>query len=207
MAILKGHWNGGEMKDYSTQFHRDKLKPITDTWPTVRDILGVRGFDAISFVENSFLEMGLALYLPDADTGLYKQDSENGKYHLDRLGVCDEAHRFANEGKADFGGWTNLRITPADFERIISRATGIARNEPDAASIHGNNGYPDELRAAIEAFEAVRADHTLLCGRSPKTVLAEWLEKHKPELSASARDRIATVANWQREGGAPRTPD
>jgi len=66
--------------------------------------------------------------------------------------------------------------------------------------------YPDELRAAIEAFEAVHADPTLVRGRSPKTVLAEWLEKHKPELSGNARDRIATVANWQREGGAPKTP-
>lgn len=66
--------------------------------------------------------------------------------------------------------------------------------------------YPDELRAAIEAFEAVHSDINLLRGRSPKTVLTEWLKNHKPDLSASARDRIATVANWQREGGAPKTP-
>jgi len=64
--------------------------------------------------------------------------------------------------------------------------------------------YPDELRAALEAFEAVYP--TPLRGRSPKGVLTEWLEKHKPELSAGARSRIATVANWQREGGAPKTP-
>jgi hypothetical protein len=66
--------------------------------------------------------------------------------------------------------------------------------------------YPRELRAAIEAFEAVYADPNLLRGRSPKTALAEWLENHKAELSASARDRIAIVANWQSEGGAPKTP-
>jgi hypothetical protein len=71
---------------------------------------------------------------------------------------------------------------------------------------HGKATYPEELRAAIEAFEAVHANPTLLRGRSPKTVLAEWLEQHQAGLSASARDRIATVANWQREGGAPKTP-
>lgn len=66
--------------------------------------------------------------------------------------------------------------------------------------------YPEQLRAAIEAFEAVHSDAVALRGRSPKTALLEWLEQHKPKLSANARERIATVANWQPTGGAPKTP-
>jgi hypothetical protein len=64
--------------------------------------------------------------------------------------------------------------------------------------------YPEELRAALEAFVAVRS--TPLRGRSPKAALLAWLETNKPDLSANARERIATVANWQPTGGAPKTP-
>jgi len=65
--------------------------------------------------------------------------------------------------------------------------------------------YPEELRAALEAFVAVHA--APLRGCSPKAALLAWLETNKPDLSAGARERIATVANWQREGGAPKTPN
>lgn len=66
--------------------------------------------------------------------------------------------------------------------------------------------YPGELRAAIEAFNAVSANPTAIAGRSPRTAIVEWLESHKPEIGANARERIATVANWQPAGGAPKTP-
>lgn len=66
--------------------------------------------------------------------------------------------------------------------------------------------YPVELRAAIEAFQAVRSNPRLCAGRTPKAALAAWLQKNHPDLSDNARDRIATVANWQPAGGAPKTP-
>lgn len=68
------------------------------------------------------------------------------------------------------------------------------------------SGLPAELRAAMEAFKAVQGDPRATAGKSPKKALEEWLTANKPELSAGARERIATVANWQREGGAPKTP-
>ncbi len=66
--------------------------------------------------------------------------------------------------------------------------------------------YPPELRAAIEAFTAVHADPRATAGKHPKQALSDWLAANKPELSANARDRIASVANWQPGGGAPKTP-
>lgn len=66
--------------------------------------------------------------------------------------------------------------------------------------------YPAELRAAIEAFEAVHADPKATAGKSAKQALREWLDANKPELSGEARGRLSTVANWQKDGGAPKTP-
>jgi hypothetical protein len=67
--------------------------------------------------------------------------------------------------------------------------------------------YLEELRAAIEAFEAVHGDSSATKGRTPKQALLLWLEENKKgQLSENARERIATVANWQPSGGAPKTP-
>ena len=66
--------------------------------------------------------------------------------------------------------------------------------------------YPEELRAAIEAFEAIKGDPTATAGRTPKAALLRWLVSNKPELSGHARQRVASVANWLPAGGAPKTP-
>jgi hypothetical protein len=92
---------------------------------------------------------------------------------------------------------------------LLSRIAELeGSNEPlpsneDAKHVES---YPAELRAAIEAFEAVRNDEVALAGRSPRKALDAWLQQNRPEITANARDRIATIANWQPSGGAPKTP-
>ena len=90
---------------------------------------------------------------------------------------------------------------------------GIEHYWPQQSSTDalGNPGmdtarYPIELRAAIDAFEAVSKNSAAIAGRSPRAALVQWLEANKPEIGANARERIATVANWQPAGGAPKTP-
>lgn len=73
---------------------------------------------------------------------------------------------------------------------------------PAAALTH----YPGELQAAIDAFNAVHGNDAALRGKSPRQALSAWLSDNCPELSSKARDRIATVANWEPGGGAPKTP-
>jgi hypothetical protein len=96
---------------------------------------------------------------------------------------------------ADLAQWCDAKRIPHLWLDPATRQT-----EPTAT------GYPDELRAAIEAFNAVHGDPSATAKRSPKAALTAWLEANRPGLSANARERIATVANWQPTGGAPATP-
>lgn len=112
---------------------------------------------------------------------------------------------------AVFRAWGESLPHPVKFPDQFPRATSdndlqIAFIDPDMGNVQVKSSYPEELRVAIEAFEAVSSDPTATTGKSPKAALAEWLATNKPSLSEKARERIATVANWKREGGAPQTP-
>ena len=137
-------------------------------------------------------------------TGIWEAALENSQWNaLTDLGCTDYAAGVDSRRDRALG----IRVSPQHHEMIVRTAREFCDPSDNSMPLPAHaKHYPDELRAAIEAFEAVHADLARLRGRSPKTVVAEWLETHKPELSASARDRIAVVANWQREGGAPKTP-
>lgn len=65
-----------------------------------------------------------------------------------------------------------------------------------------------ELRAGFEAWEAVVSTGEHEAGKSPKAAVMAVLDAH-PEyskLSNEAKTRISTVANWNKGGGATKTP-
>jgi hypothetical protein len=111
--------------------------------------------------------------------------------------------------RTDLASETTLRV---DDLAVWCESNNIshpfcARLQHDAAT--GSEcfaDYPDELRAAVEAFEAIRHDAAAISKHTPKAALRAWLGKHKQEIGKNARERIATVANWQPQGGAPKTP-
>lgn len=71
--------------------------------------------------------------------------------------------------------------------------------------------YAPKLAAAVEAWLNV----TEVSGTSPKQALMRWLRKNAARFgltgsdgmpAAKSVDGIATVANWNQNGGAPKTP-
>ena len=64
--------------------------------------------------------------------------------------------------------------------------------------------YPLELDAAIKAWLAVSSNKEK---GKPKAKIRAWLDSHATfkKLSNEAKERIATVANWDKLGGATRT--
>jgi hypothetical protein len=78
-----------------------------------------------------------------------------------------------------------------------------------------NAHYAPKLAAAVRAWQAVTRDEQWLRARSPKNALINWLKANASELgsrnptktlSGKAINEIAKIANWQLEGGAPKTP-
>lgn len=64
-----------------------------------------------------------------------------------------------------------------------------------------NPAYPPELDVALQAWQAVSATE----GKGkPKARIKAWLDSNT-KLSSEAKERIATVANWDKTGGATRT--
>lgn len=66
-----------------------------------------------------------------------------------------------------------------------------------------------ELALAVAAWRAVSAQP--IRSRSPKSTIERWIDENKKEwcgdgeLSVSAKQRIVTLVNWKKEGGAPKT--
>jgi hypothetical protein len=77
--------------------------------------------------------------------------------------------------------------------------------------------YSPKLAAAIRAWEAVTTDPRYNNnGKTPKANIENWLNSHAAEYDLVKEDgennadaiknQIAKVANWQTDGGAPKTP-
>jgi Fe-S-cluster formation regulator IscX/YfhJ len=99
------------------------------------------------------------------------------------------------------------------------------RKENDSASVldprlpifldsrHPN--YSAKLAAAVTAWQAVSDDPKLRAAKSVKAALTRWLRDNAGKLGLTnksgsvneqAIEEIAKVANWEPQGGAPKTP-
>ncbi|GAC1622245.1 MAG: hypothetical protein NVS9B10_05980 [Nevskia sp.] len=83
-------------------------------------------------------------------------------------------------------------------------------DEPDYLD-PGNPRFASKLACAVRAWQAV----TNPGGKSPKQALVKWLREHAAEFdltddegkpNETGIEEVAKVANWQRSGGAPKTP-
>ena len=62
--------------------------------------------------------------------------------------------------------------------------------------------YPEELDIALQAWRAVSLSER---EGAIKEQLVRWIRDNYPEQSANSIDRIATVANWDKSGGRPKS--
>jgi hypothetical protein len=131
-----------------------------------------------------------------------------------------EDERLAEDGSFAYRiepDWSKTSVTLDDLRRwLASRGvrTGfffpLASRAPDYLDPN-HPRYAPKLAAAVNAWLAVDA----VAGKSPKQALSKWLREHSAEFdltlddgkhNESGIDQCALVANWQRGGGAPKTP-
>ena len=93
-------------------------------------------------------------------------------------------------------GKNNFSI-PEKFNNIVP-----AENAEPLAFDKSSETYPTELDIAFQAWRAVSATE----GKGKPTArIRKWLDTNAIHLSNEAKERIVTVANWDKSGGATRT--
>ena len=110
--------------------------------------------------------------------------------------------------------------------RGVSRGFFFSGNESESPSYLSpeHKRYSPRLAAAVKAWLAME-DHNLYAGKSPKKAMEQWLEsnykalglEHKRDsprhsykagdMNKSAISEAAKLANWEDEGGTPKTPE
>lgn len=80
----------------------------------------------------------------------------------------------------------------------------------------GNEHYSPKLAAAIDVWEAVTADPSLMRGTTAKQAMMKWLRRNGDKYGLTKDDgnpnelgieEVAKIANWDFKGGAPKTPE
>ncbi len=131
--------------------------------------------------------------------------------------------------QAAFMKWAKSKNIPS-YREQITRANALAKNKEFVDSLNEiskpadtqplalpapsyldpkNPRSPVELRASIEVWEIVTAEGESKNGTATKDRLRAELDAHSEygALSNEAKSRITTVANWNKKGGAPKTPE
>lgn len=95
-----------------------------------------------------------------------------------------------------------LIVMEKDFRQLLGQGVGI-----DLSDLVDNPRWPPELGLAISAWRAAAAACT--DQDKPKEFILRWLRNRSDgqALSNEARDRIATIANWDKSPGRTRGMD
>lgn len=109
---------------------------------------------------------------------------------------------FCGLNISKFAKWAlENKIDIPDEMKSLANAQSVSEKEVFNVN---DSKYPQELDAAIQAWQAVSG----IEGKGkPKARIKAWLDSHDTfkNLSNQAKERIATVANWDKLGGATRT--
>lgn len=135
-------------------------------------------------------------------------DFVNQHWWLDESPSRDRDRERSIHNGRRFLGPDDIAIPRGDAARIF----GVSWTSSDGAEQSGSADnalecddprWPEELGIAMTAWRAAcnGVDGT---GKRPGAFIRDWLTEHYPDLSSEAIKRIATVANWDKQAGAPK---
>ena len=140
--------------------------------------------------------------------------------------LLDDLSRFINKDEIDICCARLPEDTYAHFQEPVTIGTAnlnISRQELESFEDKydllpsdwakppyldgGHKNFSKELEAAVMAWLALCRDDSFGKKKSPKSEIEAWLKKNysRDEISKNAIDRIATLVNPNKGGGAPPT--
>jgi hypothetical protein len=160
----------------------------------------------------------------------YAPSDEPQSYCVVKSGRIQSAYLddvFSPPGEGDFDSWKDMLVIekPIDWNETTvvrgdllnwaaSKGLGFPKHFPeDQVPIQGfqdpeGKHFAPELALAVVAWSAVSAND--IGATSPKAAIREWLDRnegawkgHRP-LTNDAKERISTLVNWNKSGGAPK---
>lgn len=127
------------------------------------------------------------------DEGFATKSEKFSSRHFDKQQAIELIDYFGTPGMPNF-------LKASDTQ---SKNDSI---KPPAYLDESHPAYSEELRIAIQAWQAVLEHDPAKPRRgSRKQLLASWINQHHSKLTEAAKERIVTLLNPDKNGGAPRS--
>lgn len=126
--------------------------------------------------------------------------------HLNESWIRDLRDQNEVAAPKIFIDWAlSKKIRPTWLDWAIQQGLYKENNETDSMKPDFDKEsptYPPELDIAVQVWREISATE----GKGkPKARIRTWLDDNAPNLSGEAKERIATVANWDKAGGPTRS--
>lgn len=118
----------------------------------------------------------------------------------------EQARKVPEESQGELPSEKVAKYTEASSDKALQEDKEKPRCSCDTRLFDETHEYyAPELAIAIRAWQAVTSNPSP--NKAAKAQIKGWLEKesHQPRLSQEAKERIATVCNWNKQGGAPQS--
>jgi len=150
-------------------------------------------FEAVyTALRNAALSGSLKAFIPQRDS-----DRKEPEWSMSRVNVEDLKVWLRGRG---FSGGFFFSKTESQWAAYLDKSTPY---------------YAPKLAAAVNAWETVTQNETLLNGRTPKQALEKFLRENASQYGLTKDNgkpnetgitEICKIANWKPEGGAAKTP-
>ena len=181
---------------------------------------GIDNSEASDYLLREILHLEIDLFdmcMPFLPTSI--RDNESDEVYQRMWEYVVESNWWLDDESRNPSKWdsqyhpSKIGILKSDAQAFISQESKT--NSEQAPYLDPSHPrYAPKLAAAIAAWIAIE-DETMVLRKSPKQALASWLIQHADEFSLldesgkpneTGIEECAKVANWQRKGGAPKTP-
>ena len=197
--VLAG-FNYPDVENIDMQYYINHFQELC--YPKLEDMLTSKAYEH-STIEDKSTEFKRLLanfdrlhdFLQKSQKGFGEEDDEVDKFYPPTYFI---EWALSKKIKPDWLDWAleNSLFKPRQQSENPTQSSTIPILDKTSPT------YPPELDLACQAWQAISTSK----GKgNPKARIRAWLKERDPMLSSDAIERIATVVNWNKLGGATRS--